>query len=198
MSKIILATQNENKVTEILAIAKAQNVSIDLSCLPKGMEEVEEVGITPNTNAVLKAMGYYDLLAVEETVAEDSTVTFGFPIEGFSPVTAGRFLKGFASEEEALNFILEEAKKVPVEQRFMKYIAVVAHYDGVNVDIHEGEVSMQLLDEICDLGNGFAYDKISSFNGRPLTAYTTEEKNEFSHRGNAWRSFFDTLQEITE
>jgi len=198
MTNLVLATQNENKVIEILSIAKAIGVSVDMNTLPHGIEEVQEVGVTPQTNAVLKAMGYYDLLTVCETVAEDSTVEFGFPIEGYSPVTAGRFLKGFATEDEGLRFIIEESKKVPVEQRWMKYVAIVAHYDGAVVDIFEGQNALQLLDEVVDLGNGFAYDKIASFNGKPLTGYTKEEKNEFSHRGEAWSKFFECFKENEE
>lgn len=178
MKKIVIATNNKNKIKEISAILKLDDVEF-LSLKDLNIDfDVEETGLTFKKNAEKKAIEYYKLCKLP-VIAEDSGLEIK-SLNGMPGVFSKRIYDG-KTEYDGNEIILENLKGE--NDRTASYVASYCYYDGVKKLFAEGRtfgrIALKQEGE-----NGFAYDKIfiSDDFKKLMSMISDEEKNNISHR----------------
>jgi len=206
--RLVLATRNEHKVHELRQIL-ARLVD-DLGLEVVGADDVEGAPDVPETevtflgNARLKAVALAEATGLP-AVADDSglavDVLGGCPgvfSARWSGSTAGPDAVRAVRDRANLDLLLEQIGDVPDEHRAAAFVcaAVVALPDG-RVEGVQGRVEGSLVRAPRGT-NGFGYDPVFVPHGdvRTLAEYTDVEKNEISHRGNAFRALEPVLREL--
>lgn len=119
--KIIVATWNEVKLEQIQMALK--EIPLDISSLPKDMEDVEETAITFKENAQLKIETVKRYYPNDIIVGEDSGLTIDI-LKGFPGVKTARFSPG--SDADRAQLLIDKLKGVPLSKRTAHFISVVA------------------------------------------------------------------------
>ncbi len=206
MTRLVLATRNEDKVHELRAILGGLVTDLGLDVIGAadvpGAPEVAETEVTFEGNARLKALALAQTSGLP-SVADDS----GLAVEvlGGSPgvfsarwsgTTGGADLPRADRDRANVSLLLEQVADVPDEHRCAAFVcaAVLAMPDGSTVAT-EGRVTGRLAREP-NGSNGFGYDPIFLVDGGTgtLAEYTDEEKNAISHRGKAFRAMVPLLR----
>lgn len=193
--KILLATQNANKVKEILKVWEGLPVEIlNLKDFPQ-LKSAEETGTTFQENALLKAKAIADQTGWI-TLAEDS----GFAVDalgGRPGVYSARFAGETASDEDNLRKVLFEYLNSPLKglNKKASFVCAAAWIDPIQKKCKvfeekvEGEISEIPLGE-----KGFGYDPLFFYPllGKTFAQIEIEVKNKLSHRAKA----FEKLKKI--
>ena len=192
MKKIVIATNNKNKVKEIKSILEKKNLNVELLTLSdlNITFDVEETGLTYAKNAEKKAVEYFELCKLP-VIAEDSGLSID-ALNGLPGIFSKRIYEG-KSENEGNEIILENMKGI--QNRSASYVATYCYYDGANKIFANGYINGE-IDEVQTEGNGFAYDKIfisKDFN-KPMSLLTNDEKNGYSHRFFGLSKLIDKLE----
>ena len=197
--KIVIASNNQNKIKEIKLICKDLNYEI-LSL--KDLEifiEVEEDGETIEENSFKKAneiykylvnRGYKDFLVL----SDDSGLMIDY-LNGEPGVKSARFSGEECNDEKNNDKVLRLLGGVPYSKRGAKMMTVLTLMDE-NGKFNQffGEVQGKILD--CKRGeNGFAYDSIFYIEDIQKTFAELQdyEKNSLSHRNKALIKLKDYL-----
>jgi len=199
--RIFLASSNPGKLAEYRALARAAEpvspgeAGIALELLP-GFESVpafEENAPTFAENAAEKALHYSRFCEVL-VLADDSGLVV--PSLGGAPgVLSARYagpeassaernakllceLRGKGGGERAAHFVCA----IALAERGRAKVIVAARVDGEILEVPRGDL-------------GFGYDPVFyvSALGKGLAEISTEEKNEYSHRGRAFRKLLAFL-----
>lgn len=190
---VLIATKNRNKQREILSILEKSKHRIIFPDAVQFVEEVEETGTTFAENALLKA----ETFAVKTkvlTAADDSGLVV-FTLDGKPGVNSKRWIEG--SDEDRCGALLEKLKNQ--KNRTASFVTTICLFDPETREEQyftgtlEGKISDQ------EKGSkGFGYDPIfiPSGNNRTLAELTSEEKNELSHRGQAFRKLNKYLESL--
>ena len=194
--QVILATWNAHKVDEIREIlADAPFTVVCLADLPP-IPEAPETGDTFADNALQKAR-----FVAERTegvvVADDSGLEVD-ALAGLPGVRSARFAGDFATDSENLSKLLKDMQQVPSGQRTARFrtVAVVVFPDGKELIAH-GVVEGSISEEPRGTG-GFGYDSIfvpDEGGGSTFAEMPAEQKNLISHRGRAFRSLAQMLNQ---
>jgi len=194
--KLLIATRNRGKVSEIRALLGEQalkNVQvITLVDLPNVGEPREE-GKDFRENAKRKALHYsnaHKLLCV----ADDS----GLAVEalgGRPGVKSARYAGPNATDEENNTLLLDDLKpqKKPWKAAFV--CVGVAALPGRVIAESEGRINGEIIPVPRGSG-GFGYDPIFRVEGtaNTMAELSMEEKNRISHRGMAMRALIADLK----
>lgn len=196
MKKIIIATNNFNKVKEIGAILNS-NGKGDIYGTLKSEKidfDVDETGLTFAQNAIKKAKEYYELCK-KPVIAEDSGLCID-AFNGLPGIFSKRIYDG-KSELEGNQIILDNLENS--KNRNAHYKAVYAYYDGFNLIVTEGTMEGYITQDIAG-ENGFAYDKIfySTELEKRVAEASDEEKKLCSHRRRGLEKLNEYLLEIPE
>lgn len=196
MRKVLIATHNKGKFPEIISLLKDLPFEFinlnDVPGFPPGYE-VEEPGKTFEGNAIIKAMTLGKKTGFM-TIAEDAGLEVD-ALNGRPGVYTARYAPG--SDEDRYRKLLKELGGVPEEKRTARFVAVVAIYDPETDKIrtcegeYRGRIAFEPVGE-----NGFGYDPVF-FNEdfqKTNAQLTKEEKNQVSHRGQAFRMARQILQ----
>lgn len=177
--KIVLATNNENKLREVREILSPAGIEV-ISQSEAGADiEVEENGKTFAENAHLKAKAVYDLTGLP-VIADDSGLEVDF-LNG----APGVMSKRFAPEGQRRKRILAELENVPDEKRGAAFVSCICYIDpNGEARYFTGKVFGKIGYENRGT-NGFGYDPIFMYGDRSFAEMSAEEKNEVSHRANA-------------
>jgi XTP/dITP diphosphohydrolase len=183
--KIVLATANRDKAREIEAVLGGMGVElVPLDAFP-GVRPAEEVGLTFEENARLKAVSVRDQTGLP-ALADDSGLEVD-ALGGLPGVRSSRFAgenAGYAANNRRLLAVL---RGLPPEDRAGRFVcvAVVAHTDG-EVFCARGTLEGRILAEARGSG-GFGYDPLFLVPayGRTLAEVGPEVKNRISHRARA-------------
>lgn len=183
--KIILATKNKGKISEMRKILGSAGMEIlSLADLPP-VELPEESGHTFTENAVAKAIFVAEKFGLS-ALADDS----GLEVEalgGRPGVRSARYAGEGASDEDNFRRLLFDMKDVPAGMRQARFVCVIAlarpneptkTFEGVfNGEIAEAPAG----------ANGFGYDPVFHLTQRRCTVaeLAPEEKNAISHRAAA-------------
>lgn len=199
--RLVLATRNEGKVTELRAILGAAGVAARLlgaDAFPDA-PDVPETGVTFAENALLKAHALAKATGLP-AVADDSGLcvdVLGGAPGIFSARWSGRH--GGADVDAAnLALLLAQLADVGPEHRAAHFAcaAALALPDGTE-RVAEGRLAGTLRYEPAGSG-GFGYDPILQPLGEERTCaeLTPAEKNAISHRGKAFRALAPAVREL--
>lgn len=195
--KIVLATENPHKLSELQAILP--------SALPNGtlLEYVSmkdflltlppETGSTLAANAQIKA-AYVAKETGLMAISDDTGLEVDF-LNGAPGVYTARYGGEHGNAAANNKKLLEELKDVPSAQRTARFrtVACLARPDGT-CELFEGRVEGKIATEYHGQ-NGFGYDPIFIVQetGKTFAEMSAPEKNAVSHRGRAFKKLAEYL-----
>ena len=165
-----------------------------LSMKEAGIEaDIVEDGKTFEENALIKARA---VSKAGNIMADDSGLEVDC-LGGAPGIYSARFMGEDTSYDIKNNYIIEQAMKVPYEERTARFVCAIACVlpDGREWVVRgtvEGMINDRQAGE-----NGFGYDPLFLLPERGVTTaqLPPEEKNAISHRGRALRAMRDLLEQ---
>lgn len=197
MKKIVLASNNKNKIAEIKEIIGDLKIEI-LAKSEVGQKDfdVEETENTLEGNALLKAQGLKNLLGPGYMVIADDTGLFVDYLDGQPGVHTSRFA-GKDHDDAANNaLMLEKLEGLPMEERGCEFRTVIAiAEDGQEPRFVKGTLRGHLAEELRGT-DGFGYDPLFMPEGSDKTfaEMGVHEKNQVSHRRRALEALKNELE----
>lgn len=190
MAHIVVATKNAHKVEEFRRLLADQDVELlSLADFP-GAPDVEENGTTFAENASLKAAAassYCDAAAF----ADDSGLEVE-ALDGRPGVYSSRYAP---TDPERIEKLLKELDGV--ENRRARFVCAIAiAFNGEVLEVFEGEVKGTIT--LAPRGkDGFGYDPVFLPDGydKTFAELTGEEKNQISHRANAFAKALEFVED---
>ena len=192
---LVCASANPNKYSEISQILSGV---VNLIPRPAEIPEVVEDADTLEGNARLKAIAVR--MATGCAAVADDTGLEVDALGGAPGIFSARYAGENASYEDNVSKLLEAMTEVPGEERTARFrtVALVAWQDGTET-IAEGIVEGAIADRPSGAG-GFGYDSVfipTAGGGKTFAEMGDEEKNAISHRGAAFRSLKEHLNNTT-
>ncbi|MEU7136843.1 RdgB/HAM1 family non-canonical purine NTP pyrophosphatase [Streptomyces sp. NPDC046261] len=198
MKRLILATRNHHKVTELHAILTAAGLDVELvgaDAYPE-IPDVKETGVTFAENALLKAHALARATGLP-AVADDSGLCVDV-LNGAPGIFSARWSGTHGDDKANLDLLLAQLSDIADEHRGAHFAcaAALALPDGTE-RVVEGRLEGILRHEPSGTG-GFGYDPILQPLGESRTCaeMTPEEKNAISHRGKAFRGLAPVVREL--
>lgn len=193
MKKIIFATGNQHKMEEIKSIMADLPYEI-LSMKEVGISiDIEENGTTFEENSLIKARAIMNI-AKEIVLADDS----GLEVDALNKepgIYSSRYLGEDTPYEVKNQEIIKRLEGVEEEKRTARFVCAVAAVfpDGREVvkrGTVEGIIGYEAKGE-----NGFGYDPIfiPENSEKTLAQFSSEEKNQISHRKRALEQMKEVL-----
>jgi XTP/dITP diphosphohydrolase len=192
--KLVLASGNPGKLKEYQVLAAGH--ALELQLLPgfAALPEFPEDASTFAENAAGKAL-HYSKYAEEMVFADDSGLVV--PALGGAPgVLSARYAGAGASSEQRNTKLLTELRGKRGGERAGYFVCVIAvARRGRCLAVVSGKVDGEILDHPRGDG-GFGYDPVFYFPplGKAFAELSAEEKNQHSHRGNAFRRLMEVLE----
>ena len=200
MKKLIIASNNKNKIKELKAIV--ENLGWDVKSLAdENIDiEVEEDGLTFEANAEKKAREIYDFLIKRgdknfAVLSDDSGLEVDC-LNGAPGVYSARYAGEHGNDAANNKKLLEELKNVKGEDRRGRFVCAIALIDtNGNSNIVRGTVEGLIKEELNGEG-GFGYDPLFYYEPANMTFAELEasEKNKISHRANALKKIEEYLK----
>ena len=192
---LVCASANPNKYSEISQILSG---AVNLIPRPAEIPEVIEDADTLEGNARLKAVAVR--IATGCAAVADDTGLEVDALGGAPGIFSARYAGENASYEDNVSKLLEAMTEVTGEERTARFrtVALVAWQDGTET-IAEGVVEGAIADRPSGAG-GFGYDSVfipTAGGGKTFAEMGDEEKNAISHRGAAFRSLKEHLNNTT-
>jgi XTP/dITP diphosphohydrolase len=191
--RVTLATTNPGKVREYSVLAG--EFAVELALLPNSREipAFEESAPSFAEIAAGKAQ-YYSKQSRGIVLADDSGLVV--PALGGRPgVHSARYAGPNATDADRVRKLLREMEGKEGQERRARFVCVTAIADKGRVlaavsDFAEGTLTKEPRGT-----DGFGYDPIFFFEqlGRTYAEITREEKNQYSHRGKAFRKALGVL-----
>ena len=194
MIKLILASNNKNKLREFRELTADMDVEI-VSQHEAGCDfEVDETGTTFEENAYLKAIAVTRATGCA-AVADDSGLEVD-ALNGEPGVYSARYGPGHeASDADRYNYLL--AKLGDEKNRSGRFVCCICCTmpDGTRITASgkcDGDILYAPRGE-----NGFGYDPVFRPAGQEasMAELSHDEKNAISHRGKALREFIKRFEE---
>jgi XTP/dITP diphosphohydrolase len=187
--RLVLATGNPKKLTELARIMAGGSVRVSLVSLAEfpGAPEVRETGATFAENALLKARAVAAFTGLP-AVADDSGLCVD-ALNGMPGVLSARWSGKHGDDEANLDLILAQLGDVPDERRGAQFACSAALVlPSGREHVSEGILSGRLIQERRG-SNGFGYDPIFVPGTSELTTaqLSAADKDAISHRGQALR-----------
>jgi XTP/dITP diphosphohydrolase len=195
--QIFLASSNPGKLREYRVLAG--DSLIEVALLPNFSEipAFEETALTFAENSAGKAM-HYSRFATGTVLADDSGLVV--PALGGAPgVLSARYAGPNASDADRVQKLLREMHQLEGDPRKARFVCVTCLAQSgcalaVLSDFAEGFITREPKGT-----DGFGYDPVFFFPqlGRTYAEITREEKNQYSHRGKAFRKALAFLERRT-
>jgi XTP/dITP diphosphohydrolase len=188
--KVVLATRNPHKITELRAILASTGAGIDLVGVNEfpGLPDVAETGVTFAENALLKATETARRTGLP-SIADDSGLCVDV-LGGCPGVFSARWAGKHGDDVANLDLLLAQLSDIADEYRRAHFTcaAALALPDGTEA-VREGRIDGRLLH--ARRGEyGFGYDPVFLPDGHDRTTaeMSADEKNAISHRTRAFRA----------
>lgn len=192
--KILLATNNLDKITEIRNKLDGLNIRIlTLKDIGKNIDVTED-GDTLESNALKKAKEIFEATGIP-TIADD-TGLFVDALEGEPGVFSSRYAGDDATYDDNCRKILLNMEGIPFEKRNAHFKTVICFYVNISEQhLFEGLVKGKIIKEKRGK-EGFGYDPLFVPDGlnKTYAEMSLEEKNKFSHRAKALGQFSEFLK----
>lgn len=190
---LFIATNNENKKKEINKIFQDFNIHINIKT-PKDFNDKNEPiedGFSFKDNSYIKAKYYFDKYHLP-TIGEDSGICIKYlnDLPGIHSKRLFNNLDNFNKNKAILNIMKDVNDRKATFHAMICYIdenGNINYFEGIN----EGEISFD------QKGNeGFGYDPIFFIPklNKTEAELGIEYKNEFGHRGKAFKKFIEYLK----
>ncbi|MBP5408178.1 MAG: RdgB/HAM1 family non-canonical purine NTP pyrophosphatase [Bacilli bacterium] len=185
--KIILASHNQNKLREINDLFKNTDISfISLKDLNYN-EEIIENGNSFEENAYIKAKTIYDKYHLP-VLSDDS----GLEVEALNNepgIYSSRYADG--NYQDAMNRILKRLENI--ENRTADFNCTICYIDEDGMKHIFNHKCFGTIGPISGK-SGFGYDPIFYYQGKSFANMDLNEKNQISHRGIAFKKFFEFMK----
>lgn len=192
--KIVLATHNKGKVSELCDMLKPLNIQV-VSAADLNLPDVEETGETFEENARLKADQLSKICGLP-CLADDSGLCVN-ALNGRPGVYSARYAPN-RDFDKGMDMLLKEMKDSGSDDRSAYFACVMAFaVPHEETKIFEGRVNGKITESKEGKG-GFGYDPIfipDGFN-KTFGDFDKDEKNKISHRGNACKKFLSYLESL--
>ena len=193
--KVILASKNQHKLTELSAILSQLGFEIALESEYGLDSDVEETGTTFEETSFLKADAVMKASGLP-VLADDSGLMVD-ALDGAPGVYSARYGHK-ASDKERTAYLLENMKDVPEGKRGAKFVCVITCLfpDGRKI-VARGECP-GVIARAPHGENGFGYDPVFYLSelGMTYAELPSEQKNAISHRARALQDFCRKYQEV--
>ena len=194
--KLVLATQNRDKIREIKK--EFSNLSLEIISLEDltNFPSIIEDGKTLRENALKKARIVAEKIGTWALGDDTGLIVAAL---GEKPgIFSARFAGPKATYKENCEKLLQVMKEIPQEKRraYFSTILALVHPDGREV-VLEGKLEGTILGRMRGSG-GFGYDPLFYVPrlGKTLAEISLEEKNIISHRGQALRKMKVVVENI--
>ncbi|MBP0460111.1 RdgB/HAM1 family non-canonical purine NTP pyrophosphatase [Streptomyces montanisoli] len=198
MTRLILATRNAGKITElraILADAGLPHELVGADAYPE-VPDVKETGVTFAENALLKAHALAQATG-HPAIADDSGLCVDV-LGGAPGIFSARWAGRHGDDQANLDLLLAQLGDISDPHRAAHFAcaAALALPDGTE-RVVEGQLRGTLRTAPAG-ANGFGYDPILQPDGHDRTCaeISPREKNEISHRGKAFRALIPAIAEL--
>ncbi|MET9106745.1 RdgB/HAM1 family non-canonical purine NTP pyrophosphatase [Streptomyces zhihengii] len=198
MTRLILATRNAGKITELKAILADAGITHELvgaEAFPE-IPDVKETGVTFAENALLKAHALARATGLP-AVADDSGLCVDV-LGGAPGIFSARWSGTHGNDQANLDLLLAQLLDIDTPHRGAHFAcaAALALPDGTE-RVVEGRLTGTLR-RAPHGTNGFGYDPILQPDGddRTCAELTPAEKNAISHRGKAFRALVPAVREL--
>lgn len=191
--RLVLATHNEHKVTELRQILLGSGLVPGLDpadvvgAKDFGVAEPVEDGVTFAANALIKARALATATGLP-ALADDSGLAVDV-LGGAPGIFSARWAGAHGNDQANLDLLLAQLSDIATEHRAARFVCAAALVtpDGQEF-IQEGALEGTLLFAARGAG-GFGYDPILQPLGdeRSCAELSAEEKNAISHHGKAFR-----------
>jgi XTP/dITP diphosphohydrolase len=189
--KLVLATQNPNKVKEIQAVLPS-TWSVTTALAAGITEELPETGDTLDANAREKA-AFLQEYTGGFALSDDSGLEVD-ALDGAPGVYSARY--GGPEKDDALNRAALLRAMDGQTQRSARFRTVMAWATPTGMTTYEGVVEGTLLTAERGTG-GFGYDALFvpiDGDGRTFAEMSVDEKKAMSHRSRALRAWMEDLR----
>lgn len=188
--RLVLATANQHKITELTRILSASRAEVQLTGLGdfRGVPDVAETGATFAENALLKARALAEFTGLP-AVADDSGLCAD-ALNGMPGVLSARWSGRHGDDAANLRLLLDQLADVPDERRGAHFTcAAVLVLPTGREHTSEGVLRGRLARQARG-ANGFGYDPIFVPDGdqRTTAEMSPAEKDAISHRARALRA----------
>ncbi|SEG79012.1 XTP/dITP diphosphohydrolase [Actinacidiphila yanglinensis] len=197
-TRLVLATRNAHKVTELRAILADAGVDSELvgaDAYPQ-IPDVKETGVTFAENALLKAHALAEATGLP-AIADDSGLCVDV-LGGAPGIFSARWAGRHGDDLANLDLLLAQLGDIEHPHRAAHFAcaAALALPDGTS-RVAEGLLRGTLRHQPAGTG-GFGYDPILQPDGEERTCaeLSAAEKNAISHRGKAFRALVPMLAEL--
>ena len=190
--KLLLATQNKDKVKELTYLLKDLDIELFSSSDFPDMKEVIEDKETLEGNAEKKAVETAKFTGMY-CIADD-TGLFIQTLNNEPGVHSARYGGEDCSYADNRKKVLERLNGVSSRDAFFRTVVVIADPKGEIVATADGKVGGVITTE--EIGKkGFGYDSIFLCDETGLTfgEMTEESKSKISHRGRAFRNIYSEI-----
>lgn len=195
MKKIVIATSNKHKVSEIsVKIQPFFDEILSLADFPE-IGEIIEDGNTIEENSFIKSRASFNHTKIA-SIADDTILEVD-ALNGAPGLYTARYAGESATYEDNMKKLLKKLECVEDKFRTARFRTIISFVDGKN-DFHvEGSIEGKILQS--KLGyNGFGYDPIffsNEFN-LSLAEMDPKLKSQVSHRGLAIKRFISKIEQI--
>ena len=192
-NKLVIGTNNEDKVKEIKDMLKDINLEIKTLADLKIKIEVVEDRDSLEGNALKKAEKMWKKAKMPCTA--DDTGLFVDALEGEPGIFAARYAGKNASYADNRKKLIRKLEGIPLMSRTAYFRTVVCYYYAKGkYELFDGVCEGKILFEERG-GKGFGYDAVFLPNGfeKTFAEFNIEEKSRISHRAKAFEKFKEYL-----
>ena len=195
MEKLVLASSNKGKISELSALLAPYQLQI-ISQQALGVADAAETGLTFIENAILKAR-HASLATGLPAIADDSGLAVDV-LDGEPGIYSARYSGEAATDSDNISKLLQAMHNVPTAERSARFHCVLVYLrhasDPTPIVCHgiwPGRISETIKGD-----GGFGYDPVFIPTGHTVSAaeLSKEQKAALSHRGQALRQLVTLLQ----
>jgi XTP/dITP diphosphohydrolase len=197
-AKLVLASSNPGKLAEFRVLARDSALSIELDLFPEfdALPAFEESAPTFAENSLGKAL-YYSRHTSEVVVADDSGLVVP-SLDGRPGVHSARYAGPAATSVQRIEKLLNEMNGKRDNERAAHFVCALALVrQNRALAIITARADGEILRAQRGTG-GFGYDPIFYFPAlhKTFAELTATEKNQYSHRGKAFRRLLAVLPDV--
>jgi XTP/dITP diphosphohydrolase len=192
--QVFLASSNPGKLREYRVLSG--DSPVELALLPNFTEVplFEETALTFAENSAGKAL-HYSRFATGTVLADDSGLVV--PALGGAPgVYSARYAGPGASDSDRVQKLLREMSALSGDDRKARFVCVTTLAQNGRAVAVLSDSAQGVIAKAPQGSGGFGYDPVFFFPqlGRTYAEITRAEKNQYSHRGRAFRKAIAFLE----